>query len=182
MAAVSPINQLREIEQKSLARKALAVQAAQTVSDWRGIGFRIGNVDLVASMSNVAEVLNPVHYTRVPSSKVWFEGIANVRGQLVPVTDLYSFIHNQRRPSDRDTRIMMFRLANSVSGLVVTAVTGIRNFREDNRSLTVSTDVDEKLRPYIGGTFQHGGDEYPIFDFSRLLNDEKFMHITETHG
>jgi twitching motility protein PilI len=178
MPAMSAIEQLRDIESRSLSRGALVVQNIQAKAQWRGIGFRIGDTDLVTSMQHVAEVLKVVQYTRIPSSKIWFEGIANVRGQLVPVTDFYSFLYGTRLPVDRDARIILFRLANSVSGLVVTSVTGIRSFREDLLDQD-ATGIDDLLIPYLSGCFHQGGDAYPVFDFSRLLNDERFMHVTE---
>lgn len=177
MPAMSAIEQLRDIESKSLSRGALVAQNVQA-AEWRGIGFKIGETELVTSMQHIAEVLKVVEYTRIPSSKIWFEGIANVRGQLVPVTDFYSFLYGNRLPTDRDTRMIMFRLANSVSGLVVTAVTGIRSFREDTMDQD-ATGINEELIPYLSGCFHQGGDAYPVFDFSRLLNDERFMHVTE---
>jgi twitching motility protein PilI len=178
MPAMSAIEQLREIESKSLSRGALAVQNAQLAAEWRGIGFKIGETELVSSMQHIAEVLKVVEYTRIPSSKIWFEGIANVRGQLVPVTDFYSFLHGKRLPADSNTRMILFRLANSVSGLVVTAVTGIRSFREDMMDQDAS-GIEDELIPYLAGCFHQDDSDFPVFDFSRLLNDERFMHVTE---
>jgi twitching motility protein PilI len=178
MPALSAMEQLREIESRSLSRGALIVQNAHMQEEWRGIGFRIGGTEMVTSMQHIFEVFKVVEYTRIPSSKIWFEGIANVRGQLVPVTDFYSFLYGKRLPTDRDTRMIMFRLANSVSGLVVTGVTGIRSFRED-ALIQDAVDVEDQLIPYLSGCFHQGGEDYPVFDFSRLLNDERFMHVTE---
>src|SRR5690606_2494746 len=133
MLTVSPITQLREIENKSLAKQALVPAEARHFTQWRGVGFKIGGLEVVASMSNIVEVLKPVECTRVPSSKIWFEGIANVRGLLVPITDIYAFLHGgDRRPPAQSARIVVFRLTNTVTGLLVTAVTGIRSFRKDS--------------------------------------------------
>ncbi|MBN1379515.1 MAG: chemotaxis protein CheW [Gammaproteobacteria bacterium] len=178
MASVSPIELLREIESKSLARKALTVAEQTRANEWRGVGFKVGNVELVVSMQTVVEVLDPIHCTTVPSSKNWFDGIANVRGQLVPISDLHSFLYGERRPEDRDTRVIVFRLANTVAGLTVSAVTGIRSFPEDSKDQRMA-GVDESLKPFIVGCYHRAGDDYPIFDFNRLVSNERFMHITE---
>ena len=179
MAAASPIDLLREIESKSLAHKSLTVTEQARANEWRGVGFRVGGKELVASMISVVEVLDPIQCTRVPSSKVWFDGIANVRGQLVPVSDLYSFLYGERRPQDRDTRILVFKLANTVAGLTVGAVTGIRSFPEESRDQRMP-DIDEPLRPFVVACFHRGGSDYPVFDFNRLVGNDRFMHITET--
>jgi twitching motility protein PilI len=179
MAVVSPIDLLREIESKSLARKALAVTDRSRANEWRGVGFKVGDIELVASMTSVVEVLDPIRCTRVPSSKDWFDGIANVRGQLVPISDLYGFLYGERRPQDRNTRVLVFKLANSVAGLTVNAVTGIRSFAEDSKDQRIP-GVDEPLKPFVVGCYHRAGDDFPVFDFNRLVSNERFMHITES--
>jgi hypothetical protein len=57
-------------------------------------------------------------------------------------------------------------------------VTGIRSFREDTLNQDAA-GIDDHIIPYLSGCFHQGGDNYPVFDFSRLLNDERFMHVTE---
>lgn len=179
MSAVSPIKQLREIESKSLAKQALVPTEAQHFAEWRGVGFRIDSLELVSSMSNIVEVLKPVECTRVPSSKVWFEGIANVRGLLVPVTDLHGFLYGgERRPPSQSSRIVVFRLTNTVAGLLVTSVTGIRSFRKDSID-NEYPEMPEQLKPFLVGCFHRAGDDFPVFDFNRLVSNERFMHVAE---
>ncbi len=178
MAVSSPIELLFDIESKSLAKQALTVAEQRQANEWRGVGFRVGDIELVTPMSKIVEVLDPLTCTRVPSSKVWFDGIANVRGLLVPVSDLYSFLYGERREDDRDTRIVVFRLTNSVAGLTVSAVTGIRSFLEDSQDQNLP-DVDDKLRPFIVGCYHRAGEDYPVFDFNRLVGNERFMQITD---
>lgn len=179
MVAVSPITQLREIESKSLAKQALVPVEAQHFTQWRGVGFRVGDVEIVASMSNIVEVLKPVECTRVPSSKVWFEGIANVRGLLVPVTNLHGFLYGgERHPPVQSSRIIVFRLTNTVAGLLVTSVTGIRSFRKDSMD-SEYPEISEQLKPFLAGCFHYAGDDFPVFDFNRLVSNERFMHVAE---
>jgi twitching motility protein PilI len=179
MSAVSPISQLRDIESKSLAKKALAPAEARHFTQWRGVGFRIGDLEVVASMSTIVEVLKPVECTRVPSSKAWFEGIANVRGLLVPITDLHGFLYGgDRRPPAQSSRVIVFRLTNTVAGLLVTAVTGIRSFRKDGMD-NEYPETPEPMKPFLIGCFHHAGDDFPVFDFNRLVSNERFMHVAE---
>ncbi len=182
MTATSPIEQLLEIESKVLSHKENLPQVAEAVAEWRGVGFKIGNAELVVSMLDVVEVLDPVTCTRIPSSKIWFEGIANIRGQLVPITNLYGFLHSEVPAATMQERVIIFRFANSITGLLVSAVTGIRSFRAD--SMTQNTQaLDEPLSSYIMGAFPRiGDDEVPVFDFMKLANSEQFLSISELSG
>ena len=175
---VSPIAQLRDIETRSLAKKSQLPTTAERFNEWRGVGFRIGNLEIVTSMDNIVEILEPVTCTRVPSSTQWFDGIANVRGQLVPVTDLHSFLMGERHPPNRSMRVVVFRLTNTLVGLGVSSVTGIRNFREDSMDQDLP-DVPEQLRPFLVGCYHRAGDDFPVFDFNRIVSNERFMHIVE---
>jgi twitching motility protein PilI len=178
MSAASPIAQLREMESKSLAKQAMLPATAERFNEWRGVGFRISGLEIVAKMQNVVEVLHPTPCTRVPSSKPWFEGIANVRGQLVPVTDLHGFLMGEQLPPSKSSRIIVFRLTNTVAGLQVSAVTGIRSFREDMMDQEYPA-VSEQLKPFLAGCFHNAGDDFPVFDFNRMVSNERFMHILE---
>lgn len=178
MTVASAIAKLKEIESKSLARHALTVVDQARGKEWRGIGFFVGETTLVTSMDSVVEVLDLEKCTRVPSSGQWFEGIANVRGQLVPVSDLYSFVFDKPSFRDRNTRMIVFKMASSVTGLIVSSVTGIRSFPQETMDQDYP-ELDESIKPFVVGCFHRGGEDYPVFDFNRLVANERFMQITE---
>ena len=60
--------------------------------DWQGVVFEIGGQRLVAPMGQVSEILTMPEYTSVPLVKPWMLGIANIRGRLLPLTDLSRFL------------------------------------------------------------------------------------------
>ena len=60
--------------------------------DWQGVVFEIGGQRLVAPMGQVSEVLSMPEYTSLPLVKPWMLGIANIRGRLLPLTDLSRFL------------------------------------------------------------------------------------------
>lgn len=177
MSTLSAIAKLNDIESKSLSKHALVATTQTRSQEWRGVGFRVGKLELVAQMGSVVEVLDPVKCTQVPASEHWFQGIANVRGQLVPVTDLYAFIYNEPSALERNARVLVFKLASSVAGLTVNSVSGIRSFPEDNIDYHLP-ELDDQIKPFVMGCFHRAGDDYPVFDFNRLVANERFMHIS----
>ena len=178
MNALSSIEYLHSVASHSRDRQSLAIVDAQQTLQWRGVGFKVGPTELVASMLNIVELLPPMEYTQLPWSKNWFCGIASIRGQLVPITDMHGFFYGERQPTDRNTRVLIFRLASTVAGLVVTSVTGIRNFKED--ALDRQYMMPEKpFKPFVIGCFHREGIDYPVFDFDRLISNERFMRVTE---
>src|ERR1700756_1051520 len=65
----------------------LDIAAGQTQS-WTGLGFRLREHWLVAPREDGREVITMPKLTRVPGGKPWLLGVANVRGSLLPITDL----------------------------------------------------------------------------------------------
>ena len=68
--------------------------------------------------------------TRVPGAKSWIKGLANVRGQLLPIIDLRHFLGSGITPITRNTRVLVVNHREIPAGLVVDEVLGFRRFAE----------------------------------------------------
>jgi twitching motility protein PilI len=115
-----PYELLVELERR--AKAAIAARQGDDVAtdEWVGIGFRLGAEQFVAGRSEVREVLPvPEQITRIPGSKPWLRGIANVRGQLLTVADLRSFLGAGRAPLDRHARILLVASREVPTALIV---------------------------------------------------------------
>src|SRR5687768_3883038 len=104
-----PFELLLELERRSRAAASGQGRDSGGVDrEWVGVAFRmVGEVFLVAR-EETREVLglpNPI--TRVPGAKGWVKGLANVRGQLLPVLDLRQYLGSGTTPSGRNTRVLV---------------------------------------------------------------------------
>ena len=91
--AEQPFELLVELERRARAAIAAREGTPAASDEWVGIGFRLGAERFVTSRADVREVLPiPEQVTRVPGAKPWLRGIANLRGQLLTVVDLKSFL------------------------------------------------------------------------------------------
>ncbi len=105
-----------ELERRARAAIAAREGAPAAADEWVGIGFRLGAERFVTSRADVREVLPiPEQVTRVPGAKPWLRGIANLRGQLLTVVDLKSFLGRRQRrlrsgrPACSSSRAATFR-------------------------------------------------------------------------
>ena len=80
---------LREYQQGVMDRLQSAAAVAQV--DAR-LGIQIGTENWLVDLGDVAEVMPLPLVAGVPLAHPWFKGIANVRGNLVSVTDLPAFL------------------------------------------------------------------------------------------
>src|SRR3954447_800150 len=102
-----PFSLLRELER--LARAALTDQGRDAANDreWVGIAFRLSAENFLVAREETREVLGyPSSVTRVPGAKAWIRGVANVRGQLLPVVDLRAFLGGGQTNTGRSSRVL----------------------------------------------------------------------------
>ena len=131
--AERPFELLLELERRARAAIAAREGAPAEADEWVGIGFRLGAERFVTSRGDVREVLPiPEHVTRVPGAKPWLRGIANLRGQLLTVVDLKSFLGTGGAASDRQARILIVASREVPTGLIVDEVVGFRRFGSDD--------------------------------------------------
>ncbi len=142
--------------------------------DWRGIVFEIGGQRLVAPMGEVSEILVIPEYTSMPLVQPWLLGIANVRGRLLPLTDLAQFLNTPSRQKKNQRKVMVIDHDTIFSGLLVDQVLGIEQFtRGQYRAEAI--DSDSPFAPYNHGKFVKDKQDWFIFMPSLLVEDPRYI-------
>ena len=99
-----PFELLRAMERHGL--RLAAGSLGHEEAEWSGLGFRMGDERFVCPRDDVREVLvYPDAMTRVPGTREWLGGLANVRGNEVAVV-----IQQQRPLHVRDGEILNHRI------------------------------------------------------------------------
>jgi twitching motility protein PilI len=170
-----PFELLLELERRARAAIAAREGGRASAEDWVGIGFRLGAEQFVTPRGEVREVLPlPDQLTRVPGAKPWLRGIANVRGQLLTVVDLKSFLGGGSASPDRRGRILLVASREVPTGLLVDEVVGFRRFTsEDHRPETPATII--RCDRYLEGSYRRASDVWPRFSLLKLIADEQFL-------
>lgn len=174
-AARGPVDLLLEFEQR-LADAGAALPAQREAKErWSGIDFRVADFRFLAPMDEVREILDPPECTPVPGTVSWFLGIANVRGNLVPVFDLHGFLVGGRAARSRQARVLTYQREGVHAALLVDDVMGMKRFEMDQRS-EVPTD-SEVLAPYVNDGFRQGGEAWPVLSLSAFVSSKDFLEI-----
>jgi len=173
---MSPFGLLQNIAQRCKSHAADLPSRIEAVTYWRGVGFVLAGQRYVASMSDVSEILTPLKLTLVPGVKHWVQGVANVRGRLVPIMDLAAFL-GEPSSAQRNKRTLVIEKGDLINGLVVDAVLGMQHFPEDSMQPMDGAQVHEKIAPYIIGQYQRGDESWPVFSIDALLENEHYMDI-----
>ncbi|MEN7343531.1 MAG: chemotaxis protein CheW [Pseudomonadota bacterium] len=175
-----PFDLLQEMERRSRAAIAGQADIAGQRNEWVGVGFTIAGESFVANRDHVSEVLMlPDNITRVPGAKRWLVGVANLRGQLLPLIDLRLFLGAGRSDRGRSARVISVSHRDMRAGLLVEEVSGFRRFVDGEYTQT-RHQTELRVDQYTEGFFRRGEDRWPVFQFDSLLTSEPFLQAAET--
>jgi twitching motility protein PilI len=138
---------------------------------WRGIGFRVGTRYLVSSINEVNEILTLPALTIVPGTRPWLLGVANVRGNLVPVVDLGRFLFGERTLQTERSRLLVVRQGAGNVALLVDEVFGQRTVDTEARRAAERED-DPRLSRFVEERV--GEPRLAIFSMGRLVRAPDF--------
>lgn len=157
-----------------LARARKSGRHGGQESDWQGVVFEIGGQRLVAPMGQVSEILTMPEFTSLPLVKPWMIGIANIRGRLLPLTDLSEFLQIPSRLAQMSQRkVIVIDHDNVFSGLLVDQVLGIEQFTRDQYR-PEALEYNSPFSPYNHGKFFKDEQDWYIFMPSLLVQDLQY--------
>jgi len=169
-----PVEYLKAIEDGCRGTGSSQEEKTVTAKEWAGITYRIGNNDLVSQLGEVVEILDVPEYSRVPLTQPWIRGIANIRGNLLPIIDLNGCLTGSVTRFTDKTRVLVIDYNGFYSGLIVEEVLGLKHFLDDEYSLE-DAQVDEFLLPYTQHVFRRGRQTWAIFSLHKLADSPQFL-------
>ena len=67
-------------------------------------GFRVGSLGLLVPVDIYCEVIEQVQVNPLPNTRIWFGGLLNLRGNLVPAIDLHRLL-GEETPDPKKRRL-----------------------------------------------------------------------------
>jgi twitching motility protein PilI len=173
----TPLDLLLALERRG-RRVARELPSSEEIRiPWNGVGVRIGTERVLVDMGEVREILVYPELTRVPGTQGWVRGVANVRGALVPVMDLRTYLGLPVR-HNRDIRVLVLPHGGALVGLVVDEVLGLRHFTEDERLSEPAADTGP-LSHFLHSAFRRDGDAWPVLNLHALVSSPGFQQVSQ---
>jgi twitching motility protein PilI len=176
MSITSPFETLRELDRRCRTNSSGLPVATGIVDDWLGIGFSINEIPLIARMDDVNEILPPPDVIRVPGVIHWVKGLANIRGNLMPVIDTKEFLYNQPTEIRKQTRILIVNKLGVIAGLLVDEVYGLRRFKPEELRQETEQDAGS-MTDYLAGVFVDQVRRWNVFSVEKLASAEQFLRV-----
>lgn len=169
-----PFELLLALEQKARDAAAGARDGA-AAQEWIGVAFRMGGETFLVERDEAREVMGvPAPVTRVPGARSWIMGLANVRGQLLPVIDLKQYFGSGETVPGRNTRVIVVNHREIPAGLVVDEVLGFRRFAEREFNAE-SPPTLIRCEHYLAGSFRRGSEAWPVLSLRSLVESPAFL-------
>ena len=173
-----PFDFLLDMEHRCLNSIAAGLPANENADeDWVGVGFRVGDDKLIAPMDEVAEILELPDFTLIPGVKSWVVGVANVRGNLLPLMDLKGYLTGEDIKQRRRSKVIVINYKGFNTGLVVEEVFGMKRFMTKDE-VSDLPQIDTTLESYVDKAFTLGDDCWPVFNFEKIANDDSFANAS----
>ncbi|WP_260294299.1 chemotaxis protein CheW [Sedimenticola hydrogenitrophicus] len=163
---------LQKIEHRS-HQYAVGLPKQKVQEYWEGVLFNITGLGVIAPLQEVREILNyPDGLTQVPGTQAWLLGMANIRGNLLPIIDLQQFLGGSPVVVGRRSRVLVVNHQGLYSGLLVGEVQGMRHFLAEQR--TRVPILPEYIRQFVQGAYEYEGAVRPVFSMNLLAENTEF--------
>ncbi len=173
---LSPLDLLLSYQRRVLDVRGDIEVVQETREEWAGLAFRLGEQVLITPMSEVDEIVDTPACARVPNTKFWFLGVGNVRGNLIPITDLNGFIYQTITSIRSNSRVLTCSDGESIAGIVVDEILGLRRFFVDEQ-VDNPGELPGGLVHFVSHGFQRDDRVYPVFQLKRFVNSSEFLQI-----
>jgi twitching motility protein PilI len=169
----TPFEIVADYERKSLAHVAGLPEQLDAPGLWRGVGYRIGRQRLASGFGEVVEILALPPLTPVPGAQPWMLGVANVRGNLLPVVDLKQFLEGERTVVHEGQRMLVVRQPGGDVAVLIDELYGQRSFNEPQ--LVDAADVAAgRYSHFVERAYRVGDQSWGVFSLERLARTPEF--------
>ncbi len=156
--------QARLLERMDAARDGYGMRDSR-------LGVMVGNTRCLLALSEAGEIVNLMPVTKVPLTKEWYLGLANVRGNLIGVVDLDAYMGGPLQAPGKNSRVIVVSAALSVtSGFMVSSVLGLRHIQEMTRR---KDSENETAKCYLDGDMN----EWTEISLAAILENPRFLHV-----
>ncbi|MFC5569807.1 chemotaxis protein CheW [Lysobacter yangpyeongensis] len=175
---LSPFELLADYERRSLEHVAGLPEQLDAPGLWRGVGYRVGANRLASGFDEVREILPLPPITQVPGSQPWMLGVANVRGNLLPIVDLKQFLEGERTVVHESQRVLLVRQPGGDVAVLIDELYGQRSFVEAQKVDEAQADENQfhqgRYAHFVDRAYRVGEHAWGIFSLDRLARTPEF--------
>ena len=149
-----------------------------SVTEQQFIIFTLAGTEYAVSAANVTEVGEMLQITPLPNVPVWLKGVSNLRGDIISIVDLRSFLQLESGELSMTKRLLITRAGDQevVVGLVVDKVNAIR-YLPTGKIEQPTGSIEDALETYLQGVLDYEERMLTVLDFEKLLLSDEMQQF-----
>lgn len=118
-------------------------------------GFLFGRLGLLSEPNLAFELSEVLPDFALPNTRAWFQGLVNVRGNVIPVFDLKQAL-DDHEPTSAKTMLLIVGSADNSAGLIVDGLPVNIEFWDDDKLADLSS-LPDLLRDHTQAAYNYQG-------------------------
>lgn len=142
------------------------------------VAFRIADQTYAFRIEQIQEIVILTQITKTPQVPIYIEGVANLRGSIIPIVNLRKLFGLAPRPNDAETRTIVVNVGTRTIGCTVDNVTQVLRIGQDAVQPAPET-VTSGGANYISGFARLGDELIVLLDVDELLDPSKLEQVSK---
>ena len=143
------------------------------------LSFYLKDEEYGIEILKVQEIIGLLPITRVPRTPEFVKGVINLRGKIIPVTDLRSRFGMEERETTAETCIVVVRAGGLEIGVIVDKVSEVLDISDTEIEDVPSFGTDVRT-DYLLGIGNTNGRVRLLLDISRILMADEVAMMMES--
>jgi twitching motility protein PilI len=124
------------------------------------------------------EILPMPQVTPVPGAQPWLLGVANIRGNLLPIVDLKQFLEGERTVIHEGQRVLIVRQPGGDVAVTIDELFGQRSFNDAQQqpaeALAHNVLAQGRYAHFVDRVYDLAEDSWGIFSLEKLSRTPEF--------
>lgn len=143
------------------------------------VAFRIENQIYAFRIEQIQEIVILNQVTKTPQVPDYVEGVANLRGSIIPIINLRKIFGIEPKPNDSDTRTIVVNVGSRTIGCTVDMVTQVVRITADAIHPAPDTVTGHGAN-YIAGFARVQDQLIVLLEVEELLDPQKLEQVSRT--
>ncbi len=160
-----------ELNLAALTKKYAQEEEKKTDENYlQMVGFRLGSEEFMVDINKIKEIIMRTDITYVPRIPSYFEGVINLRGNIIPIINLRKKFGMKSEGFTKDTRILIMEVNDMIVGFIVDKITKVILIPEKNIEPTPVT-FGGMAAEFINGVGRYGNKIIGWVNIEKLVED-----------
>lgn len=151
---------------------ALSIKKYDESNQLQLIGFTLSNLAHAIEMEKVQKIIKMSQLTPLPGVPDFIKGLINLRGEVVLVIDIRSFLGLEITDPTPSARIIITKVNNKTLGISVDDILQVLKIPQDLIQLPLPT-LEQQSQEFIKGEFLYANQLFVLIDLEKIISSKE---------